>query len=183
MQPGNASKARPSHLTTANMVNKVSPKDLPSKDVDPELGHSDSDTAWQFSETWTRMAESATNNERNYNKRQIQNANTLTVCVCVCVCVCMHVCVFLKYLCRDWPESINMAAAWFKGVQRRICSGYNDTVNKLFHKSFTNSAQHCPPEPPHSRAHQSQSLQSSPPRHTLRNKRIYTCGCASWTGI
>ena len=30
-QPGNAPKARPSHLTTVGMVNKVSPKDLPSK--------------------------------------------------------------------------------------------------------------------------------------------------------
>ena len=32
-----------------------------------------------------------------------------------------------------------MAAAWFKGVQRRICLDYNDTVNKLFHKCFMNS--------------------------------------------
>ena len=32
-----------------------------------------------------------------------------------------------------------MAAAWFKGVQRRICLDYNNTVNKLFHKCFTNS--------------------------------------------
>ena len=48
-----------------------------------------------------------------------------------------------------------MAAAWFKGVQRRICLDYNDTVNKLFHKCFMNSASivtiativTCPPEP------------------------------------
>ena len=39
----------------------------------------------------------------------------------------------------DWPEIFNMAAAWFKGVQRRICLDYNDTVNKLFHKWFTSS--------------------------------------------
>ena len=32
-----------------------------------------------------------------------------------------------------------MAAAWFKGVQHRICLVYNDTVNKLCHKCFTNS--------------------------------------------
>ena len=30
-QPGNASKARPSHLTTADALHKVSPKDSPSK--------------------------------------------------------------------------------------------------------------------------------------------------------
>ena len=33
-----------------------------------------------------------------------------------------------------------MAAAWFKGVQRRICLDYNDTVNNLFQKCFTNAA-------------------------------------------
>ena len=33
-----------------------------------------------------------------------------------------------------------MAAAWFKGVQRCICLDCNDTVNKLFHKCFMNSA-------------------------------------------
>ena len=33
-----------------------------------------------------------------------------------------------------------MAAAWFNGVQRRICLDYNDTVNKLFRKCFTDSA-------------------------------------------
>ena len=55
----------------------------------------------------------------------------------LCLCVC------LKYLCisgSDWPEIFNMAAAWFKVVQRWICSDYNDTVNKWFHKWFTNSA-------------------------------------------
>ena len=36
-------------------------------------------------------------------------------------------------------EIFNMAAAWFKGVQRCICLDYNDTVNKLFQKCFTNS--------------------------------------------
>ena len=59
----------------------------------------------------------------------------------LCVCVCLYVC--LKDLCRsgsDWSESFNMAAVWFKGVQRRICLGYNDTVNKWFNKCFTNSA-------------------------------------------
>ena len=83
------------------------------------------------------------------------------------VCVCVRVC--LKYLCRsgsDWPEIFNMAAAWFKGVQCRICLDYNDTVNKWFHKWFTNSisivrhshvrtrANHCRahphPQPPES---------------------------------
>ena len=62
---------------------------------------------------------------------------SVSVCVCVCVCVC------LKYLCgsgSDWPVSFNMAAAWFNGVQLCICLDYNDTVNKLFHKCFTNSA-------------------------------------------
>ena len=66
----------------------------------------------------------------------------------LCVCVCVYV--FLKYLCRsgsDLPESFNMAAAWFKGVRRRICLDCNDTVNKLFYKCFTNSAERCPPEP------------------------------------
>ena len=61
--------------------------------------------------------------------------------VCVCVCVCVYVC--LKYLFRsgsDWPESFNMTAAWFKGVQCHICLDYNDTINKLFQRCFTNSA-------------------------------------------
>ena len=47
-----------------------------------------------------------------------------------------------KYPCRsgsDWSESFNVAAAWFNGVQHRIYLDY-DTVNKLFHKCFTNSA-------------------------------------------
>ena len=33
-----------------------------------------------------------------------------------------------------------MAAVRFKGLQRRICLDYNDTINKLFQKCFTNSA-------------------------------------------
>ena len=33
-----------------------------------------------------------------------------------------------------------MAAAWLKGVQRWFCLDYNDTINKLFHIGFTNSA-------------------------------------------
>uniref|UniRef100_A0A8C5I3L3 protein-tyrosine-phosphatase n=1 Tax=Gouania willdenowi TaxID=441366 RepID=A0A8C5I3L3_GOUWI len=33
-----------------------------------------------------------------------------------------------------------MAAAWFQGVQLQICLDCNDTVNKLFHKGFTNSS-------------------------------------------
>ena len=32
-----------------------------------------------------------------------------------------------------------MAAAWFKGVRLCICLDRNDTIKKLFHKSFTNS--------------------------------------------
>ena len=48
-----------------------------------------------------------------------------------------------------------MAAAWFKGVQLRIFLDCNDTVNKLFHKSFTNlqalstraTTVTCAPEP------------------------------------
>ena len=56
--------------------------------------------------------------------------------------LCLSVCVCLKYLCGSgsgWPESFHMAAAWFKGVQRCICLDYNDTVNVLFQKCFTNS--------------------------------------------
>ena len=63
------------------------------------------------------------------------------LCLSVCVCVC--VCLFLTYLCRsgsDLPESFNMAAAWFKGVWSQICLDYNDTVNRLLHKCFINSA-------------------------------------------
>ena len=59
------------------------------------------------------------------------------MCVCVCMCVC------LKHLCRsgsDWPEIFNMAAAWFRGVQRWICLDYNVAINNLFHKWFMNSA-------------------------------------------
>ena len=51
-------------------------------------------------------------------------------------------CVFVKYLCGSglhWPETYNMAAACFNGVRFRICLDCNDTVNKLFHKCFTNS--------------------------------------------
>ena len=64
-----------------------------------------------------------------------KSKESLSMCVCVYVC---NVC--LKCLCRsgsDWSESVNMAAAWFRGVQ---CLDYNDTFNKLFHKCFTNSA-------------------------------------------
>ena len=59
------------------------------------------------------------------------------------VCLCVSVFVCLKYLCRsgsDWPESFNMAAAWFKDVQHCIFLDYNDTINKLFKKRFMNSA-------------------------------------------
>ena len=95
----------------------------------------------------------------------------------------------LKYLCRsgsDWAKIFNMAAAWFEGVQCRICLDYNYTVNELFHEGFTNSTSivnyshyshhtHVHIRVSHCRAH--------PPRHTLRNKQIYTCSSASWTGI
>ena len=66
----------------------------------------------------------------------------------------LSVCVCLKYLCgsgADWPEHIHMAAAWFKGVQRRICLDYNDTVN-LFQKCFTNSTS-IPNRSHHSHVH------------------------------
>ena len=102
------------------------------------------------------------------------------VCLSVCVCVC----VFLKYLCRSgshWSESLNMAAAWFKGVRRRISLDCNDTVKKLFHKCFTNSTSIV------HRSHHShvctRANHCSGPRHTLRNKQIYTCSSASWTRI
>ena len=39
---------------------------------------------------------------------------------------------------QDQTESVIIAAAWFKGVQRHICLDYNDTVNKFFQKCFTN---------------------------------------------
>ena len=105
----------------------------------------------------------------------------ISVCVSVCVCVCVCGCVFLwvKNLCGSgshWPETFNMAAAWFNGAHLSICLDCNDTVYKLFHKCFTNSAEHCPLEPPQSHAHQSQSL-------TWRNKQIYTSSSTSWTGI
>ena len=48
-----------------------------------------------------------------------------------------------------------MAAVWFKDYNNYY---YNDTVNNLFHKCFTNFRKHCPWEPPQSRVHQSQSL-------------------------
>ena len=70
-----------------------------------------------------------------------------------------------------------MAAVWFKGVQHQICLDYNDTVNELLYKYFTNSASIV------NRNHQSQSLQSSLPQHTLRKKQFYTCSGAGWTGI
>ena len=60
----------------------------------------------------------------------------------ICLSVCLSVYLCLKYFCgsgSDWPESFNMAAACFKGVQLRICLDCNDTVNKLFHKCLTNS--------------------------------------------
>ena len=47
---------------------------------------------------------------------------------------------------------------WTHMKLRRKQKSCNDTVNKLFQKCFTNSAEHCPPEPPQSHAHQSQSL-------------------------
>ena len=87
----------------------------------------------------------------------------------------MSVCLSLKYLCRsgsDWPEILNMVAAWFKDVQIRICLDYNDTVNKLFHKLFANSASIVN----HSK-HSNHSHVC-----TLTNKRNYTFSGASWAG-
>ena len=98
------------------------------------------------------------------------------------MCVSVYVC--LKYLCRsgsDWPEVFNMAASWFEGV-RRICLNYNDTVNK-FHQCFKNSASVVNHSHMRTRANHCTPLQSWPPRHPLRNKRIYTCSGASWTRI
>ena len=109
-----------------------------------------------------------------------KSKESLSVCACVCVCV-------PQYLCgsgSDWPESFNMAAAWFKGVWRWICLDCSDTIIKLFHKCFTSSASivhrshHS-----HMRTRATRSLQSSSPRHTLRYKQIYTCSGASWTRI
>ena len=40
-QPGNAPKVRPSHLKTADVVNKISLRDSPSTDADPEARRSD----------------------------------------------------------------------------------------------------------------------------------------------
>ena len=108
-----------------------------------------------------------------YTRQNVHNRReSLSVFVCVCLSVCLSVYVCLKYLCRsgsDWSEIFNMAAAWFKGVQHRICLDCIDTANKLLHKCFPNSASTV------NHSHQSQSLQSSLPWHTLRKKRIYTC--------
>ena len=93
------------------------------------------------------------------------------------MCVCVRVCVFLKYLCGsglDRPESFHMAAAWFKGVQHRICLDCNDTVNNLFHKCFTNSA---------SIANCSHHSHVCTRAKTHDNNQIYTCSGASWTRI
>ena len=102
---------------------------------------------------------------------------------------------FLKYVCgsgSDWFESFNMAAVWFKGVPRWIYLDYKGTVNKLFHKCFTNSAStvhrshhshvctranHCAPEPI------TAELTYIHPLHTLRNKLIYTCSGAAGPGF
>ena len=93
---------------------------------------------------WTLRMLNLTDNPSQESKRpswnlagHLQMAGKRTKSLCLSVCLC------LKYLCRsgsDWSESFNMAAAWFKGVQRHICLDYNDTINKLFHKCFTNSA-------------------------------------------
>ena len=67
----------------------------------------------------------------------------------ISLCLCVYV--WVRY-----PEILNMAAVWFKGVQHRICLDYTDTsmINKLFHKCFSNSASiakcsivMCAPEP------------------------------------
>ena len=97
-------------------------------------------------------------NEKLSQLQVISVANLSIKARNLCLCVCLSVYVCLKYLCRtgsDWSESFSMAAAWFKGVQRRICLDYNDTINKLFHKCFTNllalskisTIATCAPEP------------------------------------
>ena len=69
---------------------------------------------------------------RSISSCQTQISQARNLCLSVCVCASVPVISL-----RDWPD---MASAWFKGVQRRICSDYNDTVNDLFHKCFTKSA-------------------------------------------
>ena len=94
------------------------------------------------------------------------------------MCVCVRVCVFLKYLCGsglDRPESFHMAAAWFKGVQHRICLDCNDTVNNLFHKCFTNSASIAN----HSHHSHLRTRTNHCRTQTHDNKRIYTCSGVS----
>ena len=72
-----------------------------------------------------------------------------------------------------------MAAAWFKSVPRRICLDYNDTINKLFHKCFTNSASFV-----HRSHHSHVRTRANHCRaQTHDNKQIFTCSGASWTGI
>ena len=96
------------------------------------------------------------------------------LCLSVCVCVPQISLQIRIRLTWKFPHG----AAWLKGLQRRICLNYNDTVNKWFHKCFMNSASiaNCSHY-----SHQSQSLQSSLPWRTLRNKRIYTCSGASFS--
>ena len=114
-------------------------------------------------------------------------------CVCVCVCVSAW------NISADQDQIDVRFSTWLLHGLRLYNIGFVWTtkipLNKLFHKYFTNStsivnrshhghvrtrANHFTPWP---RAHQSQSLQSPLPQHTLRNKQIYTCSGTSWTGI
>ena len=98
----------------------------------------------------------------------------------MCVCVCVYVCVFASNISVDQDQTDLRVSTWLlRGSM--VCKVFGLLIN-----NFINALQICehrPPEPPQSRAHQSQSMQSPPRPPTLRNKRIYTCSGASWTGI
>ena len=95
-------------------------------------------------------------------------------------------CVCLSNISADQDQTELRPTTWLLRVSRVCDFAFVWTAMTPLINYFINALQiceHCPPEPPQSRAHQSQSLQSPPRLPTLRNKQSYTCSCASWTGI
>ena len=83
------------------------------------------------------------------------------------LCLSGYLC--FKFLCgsgSDWPESFNMTAACC--VQRRNCLDYNDTVNKLFNKCFTNSTSIVNHSHVHTRANHCRAQAHDTPYKTSR---------------
>ena len=110
----------------------------------------------------------------------------ISVCLCVCVCVCVCVCICASNISADQGQTDLRLTTWLLRGSRVCDFAFVWTAMTTVINYFINALQireHCLPEPPQSRVHQSQSMQSPPQPPTLRNKQSYTCSSVSWTGI